>query len=1845
MYTAAKTPIRDSESTGGIHDGCDSATAVAGHNVSIFVTPDQSGSADFPSAAKIADESVDHAVATATVTQKCRDQASLTDFPRDGGDSVPLRAGSSSYDALRTQILRKQAVNAFSFSDNVHLRHVIRALLNSGQLTRQTATNIKAQHPEHAKRFYEQHIAHIEQQLHRKCVLSVEKPSQYCHDLVGLLSMLPLIPGLLIEEPKLLFAEHSKGLLTEEPKLFPAEHSKGLLAEDAKLLSAENSKELLAADNRASFAEDAKPLSAENSKGLLTEDNRASFAKAPKGLFAANCRSYEDTLHEDTKQPSHQDAKGPFRQDAESFIRQYAETVFHQDGGAVQQEPVHIILDGGRKTRNYVLTLQFVYQGLYSLIGTSAWQLSMEASLCLAAQFPHGGRDWVFLCASDYCLIPEIITLGGGSSGATGETRAESAETGAETAETWTESDETRSKSAETRDESTEHIHQKKLSKMLSQLDSKVDMVLFTAPLPADVNALLHHCAEPLLNLCEDFQEIHLQQGATPSSSSSMNELLSEWCHNDCSRIHLIKHLQRLTFKGVCVADNITGQLIAFREKPDLVTLLRMSRQGQLLENVMYTVMTKQLTRELYAAFDDLPCHSYPAAASTAVPAAAGAVDKGETEHADKETTEFYEKATPPETAQQPKHMSLRHMIPFGFYATLFASRYMSADEWSASWLSSRPAAVPIPQWLHDGATLREASMKLMQSKHVLVASFGDNCIVGDLGTPMAYLTAVGDLAFHRYGRQMSGLDPIGCNVVQSQLSHDVRIAVTRPQQLLMHQCVVTGSGGTLRILNQHERVVLSHCVIRCSEGVTITIGSSDSDTAESDTVVHSDQEDDPRVIYLYNCVLTKSLCVRGSNLLIGYDDSAEIQLVDVDNSAVEVSKVERCASKSMPTLQGRVVTTLSTDKSAIAAVSAEQSEFTAVRVSAEKSEFMPSSVTNRVSYSAPLVLRDLKAQLNARVFSGQEFSTASSNVNFSLLQQQRSDMATLLQKLLVTPTCSFSRFNAVSDGIQPHPLRVQHSDASEAEVVQQIRAVFGRLFGVGPQCIVAAPGRINAGAAHTDWSYLHVLGFAIDRQTYVSISIQPQLHSVLIYSDMMSCGAVVPLPDAASVRLPKQEQHELQWLNYVVGILDELRARRLNVPGMFMYITGNLPMGTGLSSSAAIENAVCYAVLKATGQSLLSIPQSEAVEREKGATESATVEPESAVIIPRGGPTENSALGAEIAVIQPERATEITALAELERATTAAATVLHSSTTSMNSAAFPQHSDASASPEDLAEKLRVAQLAHLVENRYVGVGCGFLDQGISAAGALQQYVLFRCDKSGPVLLQTLQSPMQDQGYCVCVIDTGTSRELASHTPEDCCFVHEEHMTQFNRRVLRYWLGVCLLTHLPCYEGSPLTVESEANPALQATPQQLLSVRNQLFKSIIVVQISTSSSPASSRDHIQHSLRALLAPVLQQTVSDLSQSVPIVALLPANAVADVRSRCVFIGTVALNAVSVAHETLQCHSTVTRSYGSGGSDQVGIASGADETLQCHDTVTAASQGHSTVTASPHGHSTVTAAPQRHSSDQVDITSVEVTTVEVLVDMVQFHVNENDRVVLIAQLLSGQLVQMLHRQYHLAEVMLTHVNWLREDKQSLHRRADVEVYIVELLRQGKAELLTPLQIAVIQGSLGDLSWEDKRLLFRGDSALQTLQRAYDLAACVTRNAVSAVSHYSDTFSNISAREINAELSATVSISSISARETSDAAVTTESHHSDTNSNISEREIAAELTVLGKICPGAGWGGMAPVYIRQSAVAALQKVVTEHNEAVTVSGSDNAVTGKTAISLWCTVPSAGLRLLYQE
>ncbi|PRD53995.1 galactokinase [Sphingobacterium gobiense] len=134
----------------------------------------------------------------------------------------------------------------------------------------------------------------------------------------------------------------------------------------------------------------------------------------------------------------------------------------------------------------------------------------------------------------------------------------------------------------------------------------------------------------------------------------------------------------------------------------------------------------------------------------------------------------------------------------------------------------------------------------------------------------------------------------------------------------------------------------------------------------------------------------------------------------------------------------------------------------------------------------------------------------------------------------------------------------------------QQIEERYTAVFGYAPTHVVRSPGRINIIGEHTDYNEGFVLPTAIDKAIYVGVGKRDD-DLIRLYAEDFVAYFEIPLTEIQPV--------EQGWPNYVLGVVDQLQLRGANLSGFDMYIDGDVPLGAGLSSSAALECAVGFAL------------------------------------------------------------------------------------------------------------------------------------------------------------------------------------------------------------------------------------------------------------------------------------------------------------------------------------------------------------------------------------------------------------------------------------------------------------------------------------------------------------------------------------------------------------------------------------------------------------------------------------------------------------------------------------------
>ncbi len=133
-------------------------------------------------------------------------------------------------------------------------------------------------------------------------------------------------------------------------------------------------------------------------------------------------------------------------------------------------------------------------------------------------------------------------------------------------------------------------------------------------------------------------------------------------------------------------------------------------------------------------------------------------------------------------------------------------------------------------------------------------------------------------------------------------------------------------------------------------------------------------------------------------------------------------------------------------------------------------------------------------------------------------------------------------------------------------KVAQKFRGLFG-----GEPLIVKSPGRINIIGEHTDYNDGFVLPAAIDKAAYLAISLRDDDEIHLMAEDLnekfsMSINELKPVRD-------------ISWPNYILGGVAQFQKKGIALKGFNAVLASDVPIGAGLSSSAAVECATIFAL------------------------------------------------------------------------------------------------------------------------------------------------------------------------------------------------------------------------------------------------------------------------------------------------------------------------------------------------------------------------------------------------------------------------------------------------------------------------------------------------------------------------------------------------------------------------------------------------------------------------------------------------------------------------------------------
>ncbi len=142
-----------------------------------------------------------------------------------------------------------------------------------------------------------------------------------------------------------------------------------------------------------------------------------------------------------------------------------------------------------------------------------------------------------------------------------------------------------------------------------------------------------------------------------------------------------------------------------------------------------------------------------------------------------------------------------------------------------------------------------------------------------------------------------------------------------------------------------------------------------------------------------------------------------------------------------------------------------------------------------------------------------------------------------------------------------------------------RLATAFSAAFAAQPAGFVRAPGRVNLIGEHTDYNDGFCLPMAIERE--VRIAWAPRADATVRVGSLQQQGVVT---FALSGAIAKATAPAERWADYVKGCAQILIEAGHAVKGCDLFLTGDVPLGSGLSSSAALEVATIHALCAASG-------------------------------------------------------------------------------------------------------------------------------------------------------------------------------------------------------------------------------------------------------------------------------------------------------------------------------------------------------------------------------------------------------------------------------------------------------------------------------------------------------------------------------------------------------------------------------------------------------------------------------------------------------------------------------------
>ena len=134
---------------------------------------------------------------------------------------------------------------------------------------------------------------------------------------------------------------------------------------------------------------------------------------------------------------------------------------------------------------------------------------------------------------------------------------------------------------------------------------------------------------------------------------------------------------------------------------------------------------------------------------------------------------------------------------------------------------------------------------------------------------------------------------------------------------------------------------------------------------------------------------------------------------------------------------------------------------------------------------------------------------------------------------------------------------------------IEKVKEKFKELYGEKGS-VYTSPGRINLIGEHTDYNGGFVLPGAVDKGMVIEIKLNG--------TDRIKAYAL-DLGEYAEFGMNEEDKPEQSWAKYIFGVCRELIKRGAKLQGFDTVLSGDVPLGAGMSSSAALESAYAFAL------------------------------------------------------------------------------------------------------------------------------------------------------------------------------------------------------------------------------------------------------------------------------------------------------------------------------------------------------------------------------------------------------------------------------------------------------------------------------------------------------------------------------------------------------------------------------------------------------------------------------------------------------------------------------------------